>query len=466
MTRKLLARFSPPGPVSRRRAIQLGSALGISLPRLLRSLSYASSQNRPRQAKSVVVLFLSGGPSQLDMWDMKPDAPEEIRGTFQPISSSVPGIQICQHMPRMAKIADKYTIIRSMHHDEGDHLRASYLSMTGGKLARNIVQGSGMQRGDRPHVGAVLAQAANFATEVPSFVMIPEFISPVGVPRPGQHAGFLGARYDPYLIHSDPNLPDYSPGALSLASDTPVDRIAARRELLDCLDDSTPASAKEGEEESYLEYGRRAMDMVSSAAAQKAFFLEDEPAAVRDRYGRHVFGQSTLVARRLIEAGVQLVQVNFVRHDKGKGGQGYDSHSVPPYPPHLTWARDELLPPTDQAFASLVEDLDARGLLDQTIVIMLGEFGRTPRFNKYGGRDHWPSCYSAVVAGGGFRRGHVHGMSDKITAIPTQDPVTPADVLATALSQLGVDPAEMVFDLQDRPLPLCEGRPVKALIAT
>ena len=201
------------------------------------------------------------------------------------------------------------------------------------------------------------------------------------------------------------------------------------------------------------EFQARAFDLLSSTAAQHAFDIAAEPAATRDRYGRHAFGQSTLLARRMVEAGVRLVHVNWVRHDNGKGGQGYDTHGK-----HLDLAKDDLLPPTDAAFSSLIEDLDARGLLDETLVVMMGEFGRTPRFNDAAGRDHWPHCFSVVMAGGGIKGGRVHGASDRIAAYPAADPVTPEDLLATLYHRLGVDPHALIHDQQDRPFPLADGR--------
>ncbi len=456
--------------MTRREVLRVGS-LGwgaLTLPGLLRSSEAAGGESASRlapRARSVIILYLSGGPSQLDMWDMKPAAPEEIRGTFQPVMTSVPGIHVCEHMPRMARLADKYAIIRSMSHHEGDHLRAGYCAMTGGSLQRPVVQASGMSRDDRPHLGAALAKFLESSSTLPPFVMIPEFISPVGVPRPGQHAGFLGAEFDPYLVNSDPNLPSYSPGELRLASNLSPARLSQRRSLLATLEqrgrslDETPAGRN------LAPYYSRAFDLISSPAAQRAFDISSEPERTRDRYGRTDFGQSTLVARRLIEAGVRLVQVNFVRHDRGKGGQGYDSHSTPPRPPHLTWAKTALLPPTDSAFSALIEDLSDRGLLDETLVIMMGEFGRTPRFNQYGGRDHWPQCYSAVLAGGGVRRGHVFGASDRIAATVVRDPVSPEDLLATVYRLVGIDPQRTIHDLQGRPFPLVGGRPVEGLLA-
>jgi hypothetical protein len=290
--------------------------------------------------------------------------------------------------------------------------------------------------------------------------MVPEAISPVGPERPGQHAGFFGAAFDPYRVNSDPSSDRYSPGSLQPSADTNVSRLDHRRGLLHqvgeharFLDATAPAQVLDP-------YYVRAFDLVSSPAAQRAFDVAAEPPAVRDRYGRHIFGQSVLLARRLVEAGVRLVHVNWVRHDNGPGGQGYDSHRN-----HLEWCRTELFPPTDRAFAALVSDLDQRGLLDETLVVMMGEFGRTPRFNANGGRDHWASCFSVVLAGGGIRGGHVHGASDRIGAYPSTNPVLPQDLMATIYHCLGIDPHISIYDLQHRPVPLMEGEPVRAILA-
>jgi hypothetical protein len=445
--------------LSRRDVLRVGAAaFGLSLADLLRHEHTLARAAPPARAKSVVILYLSGGPSQLDMWDLKPEAPAEIRGTFRPIRTNVAGIHVCEHFPRMARLADRYTIVRSMSHADTNHVTATYLTMTGTRLTRSVIQRSTMARNDHPHAGAVAARAVRARAAVPAFVMVPEFISPVGPARPGQHAGFLGARFDPYLVDSDPNTPQYSPGALRRDRRLPPGRIEERRALLARLKRDLPAG---GEVDAYR---ARAFDLVSSPAAQKAFDLSREPDRTRDRYGRHTFGQSALLARRLVEAGVRLVQVNFVRHDNGKGGQGYDSHSTPPNPPHLAWLKDELLPPTDSAFAALVEDLSVRGLLGETLVVMMGEFGRTPRFNRFGGRDHWSRCYSAVLAGGGIAGGRVYGASDRIAAQPTRDPVSPGDLLATVYHLLGIDHRAHLADLHERPVPLVEGKPMLRLL--
>ena len=428
-------------------AIGLG---GLALPDLLRLRALAEGPKAVApKAKSVIVLFLSGGPSQLDMWDMKPEAPEEIRGTFRPIDTNVPGIQVCEHMPRMARLADKYAIVRSVTHEQSAHPAAAYWMMSGSPIARPAPDASFMSRVDRPHVGSTLAKLLGpVVPSMPPFVMIPEAMAPNGPERAGQHAGFLGASFDPYRINSDPNLPDYSPGVLIPPVELTARRLHDRQALLDQLDGPDADSGMDV-------FQDRAFDLLCSTAAQNAFDIAAEPLETRDRYGRHAFGQSTLLARRMVEAGVRLVHVNWVRHDNGKGGSGYDTHGK-----HLDLAKNDLLPPTDAAFSSLIEDLDARGLLDETLVIMMGEFGRTPRFNDAAGRDHWPHCFSVVMAGGGIEGGQVHGASDRIAAYPAADPVTPEDLIATIYHRLGIDPRALIRDRQDRPFPLADGRPI------
>jgi uncharacterized protein (DUF1501 family) len=454
-----------PGP-SRRRILQVGTAaLGLSLTRLLRAEAAPAPGRGKARAKSVIILYLSGGPSQLDMWDLKPDAPAEIRGTFKPIRTSVPGIEIGDCLPRMARLAHLYTIVRSMSHEENDHLKAGYYVWTGAQLPRSIAQRSGMERNDRPHMGAAASYLLGSGGPVPAFCMIPEYVSPVGVARPGQHGGFLGAAHDPYLIDSDPNEPNYNPGPVGVAAGpNRLDRAARLRALLESAERNEALSSDLPAVRDYHTFRQKALDLVSTPGAQRAFDIRQEPDRVRDRYGRHHFGQSALVARRLVEAGARVVQVNFIRHDFGKGGQGYDTHSALGYPAHLPYLKDELAPPTDAAFAALVEDLHDRGLLDETLVLMMGEFGRTPRFNKDGGRDHWARCYSLVMAGGGIPGGRVYGASDATATEPTRDPVSPEALLATVYHLMGIDHRGMVADLEDRPLPLVEGEPVRGLI--
>ena len=436
-------------------------ALGLSLPRLLQAEAALAAPKR--RARSVIVMFLSGGPSQLDMWDMKPNAPADLRGEFHPLRTSVPGIEISDQLPRMARLAHLYTIVRSMHHEDNDHLRACHYLQTGFELPK--VPRSGMRRTDRPHMGAIVSRFLGAGGPVPPFCTLPEFIAPVGPPRPGQHAGFLGAALDPYLIDSDPNEPDYDPGLLKPGPHSRVGRAGRLRALLEAAEREERVTSHAPEVQEYRTFRNKALDLVSTSAAAAAFDVSREPAKTRDRYGRHHFGQSTLVARRLIEAGARLVQVNFIRHDDGKGGQGYDSHAAPGYPRHTPWLRDELLPPTDAAFAALMEDLHDRGLLDETIVVMMGEFGRTPKFNPNGGRDHWAQCYSLLIGGGGVTRGAVYGESDATASIPVADVVRPPDLLATIYHLLGIPLEAEIYDIENRPMPVILGEPVRGLIA-
>jgi uncharacterized protein (DUF1501 family) len=449
--------------LSRRELLKVGALGlgGLTLPGLLRlqQTASASAAAHAARARSVILLFLSGGPSHLDMWDLKPDAPEEIRGTFRPVATTVPGIHISEHMPRMAALADRYAILRAVRHNNGNHPAATYWMMIGSPMTRPAPQIVTMSREDRPHPGSVLSLRLPPRQGMPAFVMVPEAISPVGPERPGQHAGFLGAAYDPYRVNSDPNGPSYAPGALGPDRDVSGTRLDARRALLQQVSRQARHLEQSAAAQTLDPYYTRAFDLISSRAAQRAFDVAAEPASTRDRYGRHIFGQSVLLARRLVEAGVRLVHVNWVRHDNGPGGQGYDSHRD-----HLNWSRTELLPPTDAAFAALVEDLAQRGLLDETLVVVMGEFGRTPRFNPNGGRDHWPHCFSVVMAGGGVRGGQVYGSSDRTGAYPTSNPVTPQDLMATLYHQLGVDPHSLIHDQQGRPYTLVEGTPVQAIL--
>jgi hypothetical protein len=422
----------PGRPISRRDCVKIGAIGlgGLTLPSLLRANSVNTLAPK---AKSVIVLFLSGGPSQLDMWDMKPDAPEEIRGTFKPIATNVPGIHVCEHLPRMARLADKYAIVRSVTHEQSAHPAAAYWMMSGSPIARPAPDASFMSRVDRPHMGSSLAKILGpVVPSMPPFVMVPEAMAPNGPERAGQHAGFLGASFDPYRINSDPNLPDFTPGVLVPPSGLTSQRLHDRRLLLDQLDGPDNDSSMD-------EFQDRAFDLLSSTAAQHAFDIRSESDAVRNRYGRHVFGQSTLLARRMVEAGVRLVHVNWVR-------------------------QDDLMPPTDAAFSSLIEDLDQRGILDETLVVMMGEFGRTPRFNDAGGRDHWPHCFSMVMAGGGIKGGQTYGASDRIGAYPSLDAVGPEDLIATIYDRLGVNPHALIHDHLDRPFPLADGEVISGLI--
>lgn len=457
--------LSPLSPrITRREWIRIGGIGlgGLSLPGLIAADSARSSLGDPiraGKAKAAIILFLNGGPSQLDMWDLKPDAPEEIRGTFRPIATSTPGVLISEGLPRTARLSDKYSIIRSLCHEDADHPTAAYWMMIGSPIGRRGGADVTMNRVDRPHPGSVVAKLRGSIGGMPPFVLVPEAISPIGVERPGQFAGFLGPAYDPWRIVGDPIHARFHVGALSLPEGVGVERLADRRGLLAALDACSKALADSPSAVTLDSAQARAFDLITSSRVQKALDLSAESSETHDRYGRTIFGQSTLLARRLIESGVRLVHVNWVRHDDGPGGQGYDTHRN-----HLSFCKSDLFPPTDAAFGSLIEDLSDRGLLDETLVVLMGEFGRTPRFNKDGGRDHWPRCFSAILAGGGVRGGYVHGASDRIGASATRDPATPADLIATLYHALGVDHHAWLRDLQNRPLRIAEGEPIADLM--
>ncbi len=276
--------------------------------------------------------------------------------------------------------------------------------------------------------------------------------------RSGQHAGFLGAKYDPMVLNGDPNLPGFTPGELAITEGLTDERLLRRRALLQQANLRMGLEEEPGVGVGIQPHYTKAFELISGGKAASAFDLSREPSALRDRYGRHVFGQSTLMARRLVEAGVSLVAVNWVRHDDGAGGQGWDTHSD-----HLSWTRDELLPPTDRAVYGLLTDLSDRGLLDETLVIVTGEFGRTPKFNVNGGRDHWPNVFSMLMAGGGIRGGQVYGASTPDGAEVASDGVRPEDLAATLFHCLGVDPRTEIYDPFNRPFPVALGEPIRGL---
>ncbi len=446
-----------PGGVTRREMlVQFGAAgFGLTLPALLQRPVAAGAP-----ARSCIFLFLNGGASQYETFDPRPDAPIDIRGTFKPIRTRVPGMDLCELMPELASRAHRFSLIRSMTHTDSGHPSGSYWMMTGFPYPRSPSLSASMSRLDRPHHGAVLARLRPSASRaIPSFVTVPEQMHPVGPIRAGQHAGFLGAGFDPFVMEGDPNSPGFTPGELRLTDRVNSDRLIRRQALLS-QQNLRFRLAPDGETETGLQpHYAGAFDLLTGRAAARAFDLSREPAATRDRYGRHIFGQSTLLARRLIEAGTRFVAVNWVRHDDGPGGQGWDTHST-----HLPWCKDELVPPTDRAVAALLDDLSDRGMLDETLVVVTGEFGRTPRFNANGGRDHWPNVFSTLLAGGGIRPGLVHGASTPDGSAVAEDPVSPGDLAATLYHCLGISPNTELHDQESRPMPLTSGRVLTELL--
>ncbi|HEX4130863.1 MAG TPA: DUF1501 domain-containing protein [Pirellulales bacterium] len=454
----------------RRRLLQAGGAglLGLTMPRLLEAKEKQGAPGKvaikPR-AKSVIFLFQFGGPSHLETFDMKPDAPDGIRGLFSPIRSNVPGIDVCEHLPGMARVMDKVAIVRSMTHSMKNHNSAAYYALSGREPPVDDIRLKDSLE-LFPAYGSVVDRVApGTSSEMPTFVAHPYVISD-GSRTPGQFASFLGKIHDPLVVTSDPNRRDFRLPELSLPANLSLERLEHRRELQRLIDQQSRLLDTSARVRGIDAYYESALDMLRSPAVARAFDLSQEPEKLRDRYGRTTYGQSCLLARRLVEAGVKFVNVYFA---SGIGGQsttdgGWDTHgfnNTRMFPIIQKYH----LPITDQVLPTLLEDLDERGLLDETLVVWVGEFGRTPKINGSTSRDHWPSCYTALLAGGGVKRGYVHGASDKNGAYPARDPVKPDDLAATMFYLLGIDPQTEVHDAANRPLTIAAGDPVTGLLA-
>jgi hypothetical protein len=448
--------------LTRRAALRVGS-LGLAtltLPDLLRQAEArpASSPALPGfgQARACILIFMWGGPSQLDTWDPKPDAPEDIRGEFRAIPTSVPGIAISEHFPQLARQVHRLAIVRSMSHDDPAHLSTAHRVLTGHLAPRPKSDDIGPSPKDWPHLGAIVAKVRPVTGAMPSAVTMPWTVAHPAAPggqAPGQHAGWLGKAYDPFRVEGDPNAPDFEVAGLGPPPGVDELRLAARRSLLEGL--AAPFDLPGGGPSAWDGYQTRALDAIVSAEARGAFRLEGEDPRTRDRYGRHIHGQCLLMARRLVEAGVRLVTVNW--HNDGQNF--WDTHGN-----NFRQLKNRLMPPADRGFSALLDDLDARGLLDETLVVWAGEFGRTPRISRgNAGREHWPRCYSAVLAGAGVRGGMVYGASDRWAAHPARDPVSPEDLGATMLHALGIPPQTELSDPVGRPLRINDGQPLVPL---
>lgn len=454
----------------RRDLLRAGSVglLGLSLPQLLRGRSVAAeSAAGLGTARSCILLFMWGGPAHQDTWDLKPQAPVEVRGEFQPIDTCVPGIQICEHFPLLAQRTDKLAIVRSMTHDDVNHTTSTHYLLTGQPPTIG-----GDLRNDWPHIGSVLSKLGRGKGALPPFVsMRPKLEN--DVPRfveqsQGQFAGWIGQSFDPLTIDADPARPDYRVGDFVPQPELSAQRLDDRQALLAHLDRQRQRLADHPSIEGMDGHYRRAFELLNSAVGQSAFDLTQEPDELRDRYGRNPHGQSVLQARRLIERGVPLVTV-FWPNDGIKNVSVYwDTHSR-----NFIDHRERLMPVADRAFSALLDDLQERGLLDETLVIWTGEFGRTPRVGQRNsdagagrdGRDHWPNCFTSVLAGGGIRGGQVYGASDRQAAYPASDAVRPVDLVATVYRALGV-PADLTLrDAQGRPMVVCPGTPILPLLS-
>jgi hypothetical protein len=454
--------------------LQAGIGLfGLSLPKWLQAAAPGRPQmsmgellpRPPVRAKQAIFLFQWGGPSHIDMFDMKPDAAAEFRGPHRPMRSACADIDVNDRLPNVARIMDKVTVIRSVHHTMKNHNSAGYYALTGAapptddqRLRDSLdlfpAYGSVVHRFD-PHPDPAM----------PAFVSYPHSIAD-GSKTPGQHASFLGKKHDPLFIPRDPNAPDFALPEFSLPTGLTLERLHARRGLQQLIDSQSRLMDYSAEARGIDAYYEEALTMLNSNRVREAFDLSKEPGWLREKYGRTSYGQGCLLARRLAEAGVRFTTCYFSESIGGqsKSEGGWDTHgfnNTRMFPIVEAFH----LPITDQTLPTLLEDLESRGLLDETLVIWMGEFGRTPKINANASRDHWPQCYSVLLAGGGVKRGFVYGKSDARGEHPAENPVTPDDVAATIFHLMGINPAAEVLDTQNRPLPISRGTAIEAVIA-
>ena len=437
---------------SRRQLLGLGSFGALASAMNLSRLSAAETPGAS-PIRSCIMLMLYGGPSHLDTWDMKLGAPSEIRGDYGAIRTKIPGRIVCEHLPGCAGILDKLAVVRSMHHNLLNHNSAVYQVMVGRPSDRDEAVLGASRSHDFPNLGGTLSFFESGAANPNPLtsVALPHVMHNV-VDLPGQSAGFLGARHDPFQIVANPNQAGFQVRNLGLPPDVSEGRMDGRRDLLSTLDRGVGAGSVGSGVDSFRE---RAFELLHDETVQNAFRIDREPARIRERYGRHKLGQSLLLARRLVEGGVRMINV----HDGVNNGQdaNWDSHQTI-FPRH-----QQLLGPLDQGLPALIVDLEERGLLESTLVVVMGEFGRSPKINKNAGRDHWPNCYSIVLAGGGVEGGATFGSSDSIGAYPASNPVTPGDLAATVFWRFGLDPGREIRDRLDRPFPIADGEPMRAL---
>jgi hypothetical protein len=439
--------------LTRRELLQVGYSglLGFGVPSIWAGRVSAATAPR-RKANSVVLIFLTGAPSHLDTFDLKPEAPREIRGEFKTIATRAPGVGFCEHLPQLAARADKLAVIRSMTHGLPSHEHATHMMLTG---VNELPPGSThmASRADWPCYASGLDFVHPRTDGVPTGVHLPTYLNN-GYGFSGQNAGVLGAKFDPWHIKADPSDPGFRVEEMTLPVGLTAEKVGHRRALLAEFDRQAAEVEKLGISRAFNGIQDKAFTMLTSSGVKAAFELDREDPRLRDRYGRHMFGQSLLLARRLIQAGVPIVQANMGHMNN------WDTHTD-----NCGQLRTRLLPPLDQGVSAFLDDLDVHGLLDETLVVMVGEFGRTPKIGQSStndasqstGRDHWAGVFSAVFAGGGVRGGQVIGKSDKIAAYPATRGYYPADLGATIYHALGVDPAGQVRDQLGRPLQLNRG---------
>jgi hypothetical protein len=445
--------------VTRRDWLQIGGLgmFGLTLPEVFLA---GAAEGGHRKAKSCIVLFFLGGPPQHETWDPKPDTPAEIRGPLGPIASATPGLMVGELMPRTAPLTEKIAVLRAVCTNDNAHSSSGYYMTTG--YPHQPVGVENAKPGapnDWPSLGAMVRKLRPGPGPLPGAITVPEQSANDGnLTWPGQDAGFLGRSADPWLLNCDPNAPDFQVPGLTLPADVPPLRFDERRSLLDQVNGHLDKVHRSGNLSYYGAQSQQAFDLLSSAQARRAFDINREEPKLRDRYGRNKFGQSVLLARRLVEANVPLIRVNWVRVAGALNNGHWDTHSK------NTDALKQLMPIMDQCYSALLEDLGERGLLDETLVVWMAEFGRTPKLNGGGGRDHWGHVFSVALAGGGVRGGTVHGASDRIAAYPKDGRVMPQDLTATVFHCLGIPPQSEIHDNLARPLAITRGQVIQQIL--
>ena len=444
--------------VTRRDFLQAGAlgALGLTLPSF-EALRAAGAVDKSKDKRSCIMIFNLGAPSQLDLWDMKPDAPSEIRGPFKPIRTKSDAFEISEILPLHAQIADKFSLIRSVYHTAAAVHDTGHQMMQTGRLFTGGI--------NTPHVGSALTFLKGRRSDLPGHIILPETMGPTGGNMPhGQDAGFLGKAHDPFVLNSDPSTKDFKVPDLLPPKEIGEVRLQRRKELRELVDSSVKNFESSDTAKLMDANFASAYRLMTSTEAREAFDLTKEPMKVRERYGMNRFGQSCLLARRLVERGVRFVTVNTFITVFGE--ITWDIHGSKPFT-SIEGMRDIVAPMYDQGYTALIEDLFQRGMLDDTMVTCLAEFGRTPKVNPAGGRDHWPNCWTVTFAGGGVKGGRVIGKSDDIGAYPAERPVQPGDIVATIYDSLGIDLETEIPGPQGRPFPVVDRgmAPVRELFA-
>ena len=443
--------------LTRREAMQVGysGALGLGLTSLLKNrvlgADAESGQSRQSSGKKMILVWTTGAMSHHDTLDMKPDAPAEVRGQFNPIQTKTPGYQVCEHMPELAKLSDKYSVIRSFTHKDNNHLMSTHHVLTG-QIQPGAFFDKIASRTDWPNYSGAYNYFNPRNDGIPNGVNLPTYMQQPPLLWPGQYAGLLGAKHDPWQITADPNKDDFKVDSLTLAAGLDIQRVTDRQSLLSDLNKQQGRLERTAAGNRMKSEQEQAYNILTSRRLADAFEVQKESEQVREKYGRHTTGQSLLLARRLVQVGVPVVQVNI------GNAQNWDNHGN-----IFPTLKDRLLPPLDKGLAALLTDLEERGMLEDTFVVLIGEFGRTPKVNNKAGRDHWGPCFSALFAGGGVQGGRVSGESDPHGGYPVKKPFSPEDFGATVYSVLGIDPESEIRDRFDRPLRLNSGSVISEL---